>query len=497
MKMKKAIFFLSVFLSYVPVLAQVDTAWVRRYNGPGNDDDEATALSIDDSGDIYVTGYSWSGTSFDYTTIKYSPNGDTLWVRRYDGPGNTYDVAASITVDKMGNVYVTGYSWSGTSIDYATIKYAPNGDTLWVRRYDKPSNSDDRASALALDNGGNVYVTGNSGTIKYLADGSFSWVRSYGVAGTALAVDDSGNVYVAGIIGAFPNFDFATMKYAPNGDTLWLRRYNGPLNNDDRAFALAVDSNGNVHVGGYSLGETFYDYATVKYTPKGDTLWVTRYNGSGNGYDRVYALAVDVSGNVYVTGISEDDYATIKYSADGDSLWIRRYNGPGNSTDIARALAVDNDGNVYVTGKSWSMNSYLDYATIKYASNGDVLWVRRFNGPDKGNDEANAIAVDGGGNVYVTGNITDSGFSYYDYATIKYVQFACIAISGDADSDNNVLFPDIITIINFLFKSHPAPNPSCRADANADGNVLLTDIIYLINFIFKSGPAPQKSRECC
>ena len=88
--------------------------------------------------------------------------------------------------------------------------------------------------------------------------------------------------------------------------------------------------------------------------------WVARYNG-GNGSDIAYALAVDGSGNSYVTGFSVgpgscnfvcNDYATIKYNASGTQEWVARYNGPANDDDHATAIAVDGSGNVYVTGAS-------------------------------------------------------------------------------------------------------------------------------------------------
>jgi hypothetical protein len=125
-----------------------------------------------------VTGYSYgSGTSADYATIKYYPNGDTVWLRRYNGPGNSNDYSYAIAIDDSGNIYVAGYSNSSeTSDDYTTIKYYPNGDTAWVRRYNGPGNSGDWAYAIAVDGSGNVYVTGYSvgdgtgedfATIKY------------------------------------------------------------------------------------------------------------------------------------------------------------------------------------------------------------------------------------------------------------------------------------------------------------------------------------------
>ncbi len=464
MRTKKAIFFLFAFLSYIPVLAQVDTAWVRRYNGPGNGDDVAYTLAVDDNGNVYVTGLSYNDSlNLDYATIKYVPNGDALWVRRYNGEGNGNDVAYAIAIDNSGNVYVTGSSGG----DYGTIKYSSFGDTLWVRLYNGPGNGNDIAWALAVDDSGNVYVTGTSA--------------------------DSDNL-----------FDYVTIKYNSSGDTLWLRRYDG-LKDERDAYALKVDNFGNVYVTGTAdyycswEGDPCYgDYATIKYAPNGDTLWIRRYNGLEGrvSFDVATALAVDDSGNVYVTGYSYGsgtsyDYATIKYTSSGDTLWVRRYNGPENYGDVAYALAADDSGNVYVAGFSGR-----DYATVKYSSTGDILWVRRYNGPGNSEDEAFALAVDDSGNVYVTGRSTGSG-TIRDYATIKYVQFTCSARPGDANGDNKVLLSDIVTIINFLYRGAPAPNPSCRADANADGNVLLTDIVYLINFLFKSGPAPQKSRECC
>ena len=82
---------------------------------------------------------------------------------------------------------------------------------------------------------------------------------------------------------------------------------------------------------------------------------------------------------------------------------------------------MDGSGNVYVTGRSYGSGTDYDYATLKYDPDGNQLWIQRYNGPGNALDEATAIAVDGAGNVYVTGFGSGSGTDY-DYATLKYWQ---------------------------------------------------------------------------
>jgi len=417
--------------------------WVIRYTEPRNSDDEATALAVDATGNVYVTGYSrGSGTSQGYTTIKYNTAGDQEWVTRYDRPRYSDDRATALAVDATGNVYVTGYSGSSdTYEDYATIKYNAAGDQVWVMRYNGPGNSVDIATAMAVDAAGDAYVTGSStgsgifqdyATIKYNAAGTQEWVMRYtgpGIYGgraTALALDATGNVYITGSsVGSGTGADYATIKYNATGTQEWVIRYTEPRNSDDEATALAVDATGNVYVTGYSRGSgTSQGYTTIKYNTAGDQEWVTRYDRPRYSDDRATALAVDATGNVYVTGYSEssdtyEDYATIKYNAAGDQVWVMRYNGPGNFDDMATAMAVDAAGNVYVTGSSTGSGTSSDYATIKYNAAGAQKWEARYNGPGNSSDRATALAVDATGNVYVTGYSWGSGTSS-DYTTLKY-----------------------------------------------------------------------------
>jgi hypothetical protein len=296
---------------------------------------------VDGSNNVIVTGYSQTGTTsyfYDFATIKYSSTGMPLWTNLYNGPGNGEDTAYAMAVDGNNNVIVTGSSWgSGTAPDYATIQYSSAGVPLWTNRYNGSGNGYDNVHALAVDRSNNVIVTGDEWT--------------------------SGN-----------GGDYLTIKYSSAGVPLWTNTYNGPKNDNDEAYAMAVDGSNNVIVTGCSYGSgSADDYLTIKYSSAGVPLWTNRYNGPGNSYDRALAVAVDRSGNVTVTGHWYDnhtstptDYLTIQYSSAGVPLWTNTYNGPGNNYDEAAAVAVDRTGNVIVTGGSYGSGSLYDFATIKY-----------------------------------------------------------------------------------------------------------------------------------
>jgi len=341
--MKKSVIVILACLAIAgAAYGQVVEEWVTRYDGPTSDNDHAWAIAVDGTGNVYVTGSSYgSGTEddVDYATVKYNPSGVQQWVAEYDGTASNRDYAYAIAIDDAGNVYVTGQSeGSGTYFDYATVKYNSSGVKQWAARYAGTVSGWDGAWDIAVDDACNVYVTGSS-------DGNY-----------------------------------ATVKYNPSGVQQWVARYDGPANEEDYAYAMTIDDADNVYVTGRSCAsETYFDYATVKYNSSGVEQWVARYDAPLSSEDGAYAIAVDGAGNVYVTGESWGletfgDYATVKYSSSGDQEWVARYDGPASDWDYdyARAIAIDDAGNIYVTGESGGSGTGLDYATIKYSQGPSV-----------------------------------------------------------------------------------------------------------------------------
>ncbi len=252
------------------------------------------------------------------------------------------------------------------------------------------------------------------------------WVSRYNGTGNTpdqpvtMVLDNSGNIYVTGRswIGTFT--DYTTIKINPAGALLWSAKFNGPANKDDESRAIAVDGSGNAYVTGLSYNTLNGDCVTIKYNSNGDSVWVKRYGSDA--FDAGNSIAVDNLGNVYVAATSVgsgtgQDYATIKYNSIGDTLWVRRCNPFTNSDDFPTSIHLDDSNNVYVTGISWGGK----FVTVKYDSEGVLKWTSVYNGPEPSqNGEITVMSdLDQSHNIYITGRSLGTGTNF-DYATIKY-----------------------------------------------------------------------------
>jgi len=388
--------------------------WQAFYGHGNRSKDCISDMVVDQNGNVYVTGTINEDTNQEnYLTIKYDTFGQILWFDEYDGPAGLIDVAAAIALDNDGNVYVTGQSKGiDSDYDYATIKYDTDGQRQWIARYNGPSSISDKAYDVAIDQDGNVYITGTS--------------------------------YDPGTMS-----DYATVKYNSAGQELWVERYDTPFGGPDEAYRIAIDNSGGVYVTGRSGGDCQYewDYATIKYSSQGDLLWVQRYDWGGDTDDSAYLLTMDNDGNIYVSGTTvappPDFYGvTIVYDPAGTQLRMIFY-----QFVAPRDIAVDDFKNVYLACDN-------GFRTVKYDSTGTMQWQKISYGIGNGESAASAIGLDTDGSVYVTGNDYSHEYWYNsDIVTAKYTtqgelvwqqRFGSpetmenLATSLAVDADNNV-----------------------------------------------------------
>ncbi len=464
--MKTALTFTAIFFAAVisffsqSVNAQVTESWVKQYNGTADGYDYAESIVTDHAGNSYVTGFSDSVGLADIVTLKYSPSGTLLWSKKYDGPAHGDDRGVDIAIDDSSNVYVTGYSEGvGTATDIVTIKYGSDGTTKWVNRYDGAMHMTESPYCITLDAAGNVYVGGSGPsvpgesfdyiTLKITPSGGFGWVRYFdrpipggGEHVTAIAAHGSA-IYVTGYSIAPGFMDLLiTVGYTASGDTIFESFYSGTGFGGRKPNSIAVSPvSGAVYVCGLEYtGSPMMgiDYLTIKYTPFGSIVWAKLFNGTDSGYDEARKIVVDATDKIYVTGFSEGissahDYLTIKYSSSGDTIWTARYNNTEDGDDRANDIKVDASGNVYVTGWSRDHGSRYDFLTLKYTSSGAKDWEARFEGSHLTIDsKAYALGLDAAGNVYVTG-VSDGPTDNEDITTIKYVEVVT-NITGNTNS---------------------------------------------------------------
>ncbi|MEW6745097.1 MAG: SBBP repeat-containing protein [Planctomycetota bacterium] len=371
--------------------------------------------------------------------IEASPQGwgDEAWSARFDGPGNAVDEATDIAVDSQGNTYITGYSESAELANYTTIALnAKDRSVRWVASYDGPVGWDDRAVAIAVDERrGRVYVTGKShgGDSWYdyatcahdLKHGTVLWAARYGGAGSvydepsAMALDASGNVYVTGTAG----YHGATVSYDCAGEERWRQSFSAGIATD-----VTVDGRaGRVYVvGSRQVSGTNYDYTVRAYDCEtGAEDWVASYTGEGEREDTARAVAVAPTGTIIVTGESDTpagfDWATVAYDSDGQRLWVARYDGTAHDDDHARLVAVGSEGRVFVAGDSDNVGSDLDTTTVAYDERtGTLLWSRWYSSAGRYSDTASALAYDPATDrVFVAGSARSST-TWDDYVTIAY-----------------------------------------------------------------------------
>lgn len=457
-----------ISLAHMPLSAQ-SALWTNRLNGSGDNSDRFNQMVIDGAGNLYAAGYTVKpGQGKDFLVAKLNTAGDTLWTRTYNNAVNLDDEANFIALDASGNIIVTGSSDGGSSTtktDIQTMMYSTSGILLWSARYNYTlANEDELPAALALDNAGNIFITGRSDhdaanvddyiTLKYNSAGLLQWEARYDAGntdrGAGVVADQLGGCVVTGRSDNGVDDDIITISYNAAGAINWSATFAG-AGGDDRGQSIARDVAGNIYVAGIRNNGGDDDFATIKYNASGIAQWQKFFNGGGN--DRISTLKMDAAGNIYVTGQSDVDatattdydFRTICYSNTGLVLWNTTTGNPALQEDTPSDIWIDAAGNVYVTGKSDAAGGgglNFEWMTVKYNNLGAQLWIKYYDGTTSNAEDIPAtVLTDAAGNVWVTGS-ADFTATQKDATTLRYSSLGILnttkTINGIGDFNDKV-----------------------------------------------------------
>ncbi len=345
----------------------------------GRNSDVAQSVAIDSSGNIYVTGYTSSfGIGTHLFLLKFDQTGNLTWQRLWQGSQN--DFGKGVAVDKSGNVYVVGYtsSFGAGGNDVLLLKFDPSGNLIWQRTWG--GASEDLGQGIAIDSSGNIYLTGftystpsaqpNAILLRFNSTGNLVWQRTWGRSsgnlGQGVAVDSGGNVYVTGstLTSKTGNMDAFILKFTAGGALSWQETWNG-TGSDSAGYGVAVDPYNNSYVTGYtqSFGAGGDDAFIIKLGPAGNLIWQKTWGGSET--DIGQAISIDILGYIYVAGTSQSfnpghsNVFLLDLDGGGGLRWETVWGGSGS--DAAYGVTAAPSGYGIVTGYV-SETGYSTYA---------------------------------------------------------------------------------------------------------------------------------------
>ncbi len=429
--MKALLMFVAMTGSLAAVGVSADNVpsleWIAVYAGSTGGEGFPRDFVVGGSGAVYVTGmsekqrepsepFAHGGPYSEMATVKFDESGKQIWAKRYSMFEDTADGGSGIAVDEGGNVYVTGNSNRPRGADCicVTFKYDANGKQLWMSTHDGGSTS-----AVGVDRQGCAYVCGRGArgyqTIRYDTHGVELWVQEFSKGFNRkpwfwdMTIDSCDNVYVAGNGGI--------VKYMPNGEQVWAI--------ECEAEKVSGDNEGSVSIIGlvHQFGRAPF-YATTKYSNRGKEVWSRRFTVSGGKAGSLTKIGIDGTGAVFVGGLYRvkdevTDVIVTKYDAGGRQEWQQLYQKElDGGRNLLVDLAVNQDGEVYVLINSDRRKGLIDTRDLvltKYDGLGRVQWEKRerwkYGTLEK-------MRIDDKDNIYVMGQ----GGEYGEFVIAKYQQ---------------------------------------------------------------------------
>ena len=322
--------------------------------------------------------------------------------------------ANRLVLDPDNNICVDG---TGPDADFIAEKYNPEGDLLWSTTFGHPTINE-HVNWLAADSQGAMILTGHKHgatgglmTVKFSASGDVLWsdIQNVG-SGEAyrVEVDAADNVYVVGVtFDDHDNYDYYTVKYAPDGTILWIRQKTFGVGSFDSPRSLAVSPDGTVAVTG-QVGSN--DFGTVVYDTAGNEVFAAVYLDGKSGASDV-VLAPD--GSVFVSGMGIQNLAVVvAYDAAGNEMWDLEITDPDIWWGKFNKVTLDSAGNVVAAGYANAPNSsFMDWLVAKIDPLGNLQWYRTHGTYETWDEWALAVTTGPQDEVYVAGAAGTPGCS--------------------------------------------------------------------------------------
>jgi hypothetical protein len=343
-------------------------AWLKQYDGPAHHADHGAAIAARGKA-IYTAGSTMTKSrGWDLVLIRWNSGGKRVWRRTYH---RNDDHAVDVAVDRRGNVTVAGYTTRMGHDELFLVSYRPNGTRRYVRRYSGPLHLDEKPARMLIDSSGSVYVVGRSSSAAHGPDA-------------------------------------LVLKYSAAGRRLWVRRFNGTANNDDRAESLRARPGGGVYVAGTTYGAaTGSDGLLLAYNAGGKRLFTVVDTGlAPNSNQGFFDLEVLPGGHIICGGFdtsagNDMQQYLVRVDPAARAVESRSWRG-GPDVDFVSCMAKDSQGGVYVSGPQFTVSGGSQVFTERICFRG-ANWASTWPPADPvGYDRPVAIAV-GGVNVYVVG----------------------------------------------------------------------------------------------
>ncbi|TFG12284.1 MAG: hypothetical protein EU535_06400 [Promethearchaeota archaeon] len=385
------------------------------------------------------------------------------WTSIWGSNNNEY--CNQMVIDSSGNIFVIGWANYSSMEDYDIFlaKFNSLGEIQWNRTFG--GDGWDLGNDVELDSSENVYITGNLALedkpsdgflVKYNSLGEYQWNKTWGGDGrdfsNALALDSNDNIYIVGFTEIEPfNYDFILLKYNSLGEYQWNRTFGGEYY--DYGSGIAIDSMNNIYVSGGNVVNTSFqsDILLLKYDNSGVLKWNKTWN-KGTQKDDGIAIVLDSSQNIYITGstsISTSiDMVLLKYDNAGEYVWNRTWGTLGG--DTTTDITIDGKNNIFLSAIVNGM--YLgNFTLIYYNINGEQKYNYTWGGLKT--DQARAITVDTFGNIFMTGFTDSFGSGDFDVYLAKFSglidEFETFEIIG---YDLSLIFLCFFLVAGFIVK---------------------------------------------